>query len=199
MKNNNESIKNSKRKTSPKPSPKNSKTKEKSPLITKLIPKSTSEKVLTISFILLLIIVIILGIKALTLKQNQTKKEKVDLTLPILEKTVNNEFSIDLSSLEQDEIKEYKFMITNYKDDKVLSTDINYQIEVKNNSNSVAIKLYKNKDNQNLLSKDSTTSIIKDNKLSKDKKTEDIYYLIIRRKGEILAKENITIKITSIN
>ncbi|MDD5888325.1 MAG: hypothetical protein PUC82_02420 [bacterium] len=199
MKKNNESIKNNKRKASTKPSSKNSKIKEKSSLITKLIPKTTSEKVLTISFILLLIIVIILGIKTLTLKQNQTKKEKVDLTLPILEKTVNNEFSIDLSSLEQDEIKEYKFMITNYKDDKVLSTDINYQIEVKNNSNSVAIKLYKNKDNQNLLSKDSTTSIIKDNKLSKDKKTEDIYYLIIRRKGEILAKENITIKITSIN
>ena len=68
-----------------------------------------------------------------------------------------------------------------------------------NNSESVSIKLYKEKDDKNLLTENKDKNIIKNNKLSKDKKDTDTYYLIMRAKEEPKKEDNISIKITGIN
>lgn len=173
------------------------KTKKKK--IDKYIPKTTSEIVLTTLFIALLIAVIVLGIKAFNLKKGQDTKKSVDLIIPVLETKTNNTFSVDLSEMKTQEIKEYKFMVTNYKDKIIASQDINYKIELLNPSESIVVKLYKNNSENNLLTSNNTTYNIEDNKLSKDKKNSDIYNLIIRVKEDIKEKDSIKIKITATN
>lgn len=175
------------------------KKKENKRFIDKFIPRETTEVILTVSFLVLLIIVIILGIKAIGLKKEADAKKDVDIVIPVLEKTTNNTFSVDLSEMTEDEIMEYKFMITNYKGNVIAEEDIEYEIELTNNSDAVSVKLYKGKNDENLLTSTSNTYNIKSNVLSKEKKNSDTYYLIIRVKDEVEADDNISIKITGIN
>lgn len=198
----NKPIKSKSKKTSSKPkvTTNTSKTKNTKNRLNQFIPKTASEILLTAVFIILLIGVIVLGIKAVNLKKEQNSKNDVDLVIPVLETKTNHTFSVDLSEMKNQDIKEYKFMITNYKDNELAQKDINYKVELTNNNENVSIKLYKNKAENNLL-EDSNASIhnIENNKLVKDKKSADTYYLIIRMKDEIKEKENIKIKITVIN
>lgn len=177
----------------------NSSSKNKKVTINKYIPKTISEIVLTVLFIVLLVVVIILGVKAFNLKKEQNTKKDVDLTVPILETKTNNTFSVDLSKMKNQEIKEYKFMITNYKDKQIANKDINYKIELTSHADAISIKLYKNREEDNLLTDTTSTHSIENNKLPKDKKTSDTYYLIIRAKDEIKEKDNIEIKISTTN
>lgn len=180
-------------------------TKEKSTQKTKInstlnkfIPKTTSELILTLIFIILLIVIILLSIKAVNLKKEQENRQDA-LVIPILKRGTSDNFAVDLSSMKVDEIKEYKFIITNYQDKMLAKEDINYQIELTNNSSAIALKLYKNEEDTNLLPSNSSTFLIQGNTLSKDKKMQDTYYLIIRIKEPVEKKDNITVKITSIN
>ena len=175
------------------------KKKKKSKLINKFIPKTQTEQILSITFILLLILVIVLSIIALNLKYEHNSKKDMNLVIPMLEKGANNTFLVDLSKMKKDEIKEYKFMITNYKDKQIAKEELEYNIELVNNSESVSIKLYKEKDDKNLLTENKDKNTIKNNKLSKDKKDTDTYYLIMRAKEEPKKEDNISIKITGIN
>lgn len=172
---------------------------KKNNLIKKFIPKTTTEQILLITFIALLIIVIVLSIITINLKQEHNSKKDMNLVIPLLENEANNTFLVDLSKMKKDEIKEYKFMITNYKDKKVAKEEVEYNIELVNNSKAVSIKLYKEKDDKNLLTENQNKNIIKDNKLNKNKKDTDTYYLIMRAKEEPKKDDNISIKITGIN
>lgn len=166
--------------------------------LNKFLPKTTSELILTLIFIILLIVIIILSVKAVNLKKEQENRQDA-LVIPILKRGTSDNFSVDLSSMKVDEIKEYKFIITNYQDKILAKEDINYQIELTNNSSAISLKLYKNEEDTNLLTSNSSNSLIQDNTLSKNKKTQDTYYLIIRVKEPVKNKDNITVKITSIN
>ncbi len=175
------------------------KAKSKNKIINKLIPKTTSEIILSVTLIVFLIIVVFLVIKAISLKQEMANKKEADFIIPIVDKSTSNDFKVDLSNLEVDDIKEYKFMVTNYNDEKTAKEDINYQIELSKNCDAVAVKLYKGKEDKNLLTDNQKTFTIKDNSLSKEKKSKDMYYLIVRVKDEVQKKDNILIKISSIN
>lgn len=166
--------------------------------IKKILPKTKTEIILSIIFLILLVSVILLTVKAITLKNNQSKDKDI-LTIPIIEKNVNESFSIDLSSMQANEIKEYKFNIRNYQKDSLSKTDVKYSLEIINNNDNVLLKLYKNDNDKNLLTTESKDNLIEDNILSKDKKMQDSYYLIIRAKDVTDKLENIAIKITSIN
>lgn len=171
---------------------------KKKKLIDNLIPKTTGEKILLFFFISLLAIVIILIFKVVALKQ-ETTKEDTNLTIPLLSNKINNTFSVDLEELSKDEITEYKFKITNYKEDTISKEDIEYKLNLTKNSDAVSIKLYKNGSDENLLTEDTDNFVIDDNTLEKNEKNEDTYYLIIRVKEEVEKKDNIEIKITGIN
>lgn len=171
---------------------------KKKKLIDILIPKTTGEKILLFFFMSLLAIVIVLVFKVITIKQ-ETAKEDINLTIPLISSKINNTFSVDLEELSKDEITEYKFKITNYKEDKISKEDIEYKINLTKNSDAVSIKLYKNGSDKNLLTEDTNKFVIADNTLEKNAKNEDTYYLIIRVKEEVEKKDNIEIKITGIN
>lgn len=172
-----------------------SKTRKERSSINNLVPKTRLELILTIVFVVLLIGVIILGIKAISLKKEAKDETKENLVMTILDKDTNNEFFVDLSDLKDNGIKEYKFTIANYKDKNILNDELKYRIDLTNNS-TTTIKLYKNKTDNNLLTGDSKTYSISDNKLEKNKKMSDTYYLIIRANGNIKENENISIKIS---
>lgn len=172
-----------------------SKTRKERSSINNLVPKTRLELILTIVFVVLLIGVIILGIKAISLKKETKDETKENLVMTILDKDTNNEFFVDLSDLKDNGIKEYKFTIANYKDKNILNDELKYRIDLINNS-TTTIKLYKNKTDNNLLTGDSKTYSISDNKLEKNKKMSDTYYLIIRANGNINENENISIKIS---
>lgn len=172
-----------------------SKTRKERSSINNLVPKTRLELILTIVFVVLLIGVIILGIKAISLKKEAKDETKENLVMTILDKDTNNEFFVDLSDLKDNGIKEYKFTIANYKDKNILNDELKYRIDLINNS-TTTIKLYKNKTDNNLLTGDSKTYSISDNKLEKNKKMSDTYYLIIRANGNIKENENISIKIS---
>ncbi len=166
--------------------------------IQKILPKAKTEIILSIIFLILLVSVILLTVKAVTLKNNQSKDKDI-LTIPLIENNVNESFSIDLSSMQANEIKEYKFNIRNYQKDTLPKIDIKYSLEIINNNDNVLLKLYKNDNAENLLTTKSKDNLIKGNILSKDKEIQDNYYLIIRAKDVAAKLENITVKITSIN
>lgn len=178
---------------------KEKKIKKNKKLLEKFIPKTEIEMILTVTFIVLLIIVIILSIKAFNLKKEFDAKNDMDLVIPVLEAETNNAFSVDLSEMKKDEIKEYKFMITNYKDKVIAEEELEYNIELTNNSDSVSIKLYREEEDKNLLTEEGNTYSIENNKLIKDKKDTDTYYLIIRAKEATEKEDNISIKIAGIN
>ena len=85
---------------------------------TKILPKTTSEKVLTIIFILLVILVIILTFVAIN-KKKEYKEKRADIVIPITEVGTNNVLNVDISNLKENELKDYKFKITNYRDKKI--------------------------------------------------------------------------------
>ena len=95
--------------------------------IQKILPKGKTEIILSIIFLILLVSVILLTVKAVTLKNNQSKDKDI-LTIPLIENNVNESFSIDLSSMQANEIKEYKFNIRNYqKDWRQIRKDNNFK------------------------------------------------------------------------
>lgn len=163
---------------------------------TKVIPEKTgNEKILLISFIALLILVIILAFVAVNKKKEYDKKQSADIIMPIIEKSVNNTFNVDISNLKEKGLKSYSFKITNYKDKKINSKQIEYKISINTLENDVELKLYKNKDDKNLLAGLEEYEITA--KLPKDKKQEDVYTLIIKANKEIDKNKTIEVKVAS--
>lgn len=157
--------------------------------------KTGNEKILLISFIALLILVIILAFVAVNKKKEYDKKQSADIIMPIIEKGVNNTFNVDISNLKEKGLKSYSFKITNYKDKKVNSKQIEYKLSINTLENDVELKLYKNKDDKNLLANSNKYEITA--KLPKDKKQEDVYTLIIKANKAIDKNKIIEIKVAS--
>lgn len=163
---------------------------------TKVIQEKTgNEKILLVSFVVLLILVIILAFVAVNKKKEYDKKQSADIIMPIIEKGVNNTFSVDISNLKEKGLRSYSFKITNYKDKKINTKQIEYKLSINTLENDVELKLYKNKDDKNLLANSNKYEIT--TKLPKDKKQEDVYTLIIKANKEIEKNQTIEVKVLS--
>ncbi len=163
---------------------------------TKAKPKKTeAEKILLISFIALLIIVIILAFVAVNKKKEYDKKQSADIVIPIIEKGVNSTFNVDISNLKEDALKSYSFRITNYKEKKINSKKIDYKISINTLENDVELKLYKNKNDKNLLANLEEYEITAN--LPKEKKQETVYTIIIKANKKIEKNKSIEIKLAS--
>lgn len=164
---------------------------------TKILPKTTSEKVLTIIFILLVILVIILTFVAIN-KKKEYKEKQADIVIPITEVGTNNVLNVDISNLKENDLKDYKFKITNYRDKKINNSVTSYSIIIDNNKNDVVLKLYKTGSENDLL-KDKDDYKLTNLTLKQKKKQMDNYTLIIKAIKSIKTDKNITIKIISEN
>lgn len=154
--------------------------------------KITTERVLLVIFILLLILVIFLAIKVV-LKKKEVEKNTADLVVPILKVSSEEELSLNLSALVEDE--EYILKIVNYKDEKVNEEEIPYTITIENNSDS-EIEVTKDYSDHNFMI-DQEAVIIEDQKL-RGKVKQDVYYHIkITKEKNVKNSDEIGIKIAS--
>lgn len=151
------------------------------------------DKILIYTFIGLIALVLVLGIVVLNVDKIY-KNKKTDITIPILEEKSENQWSVDISNMEKDEEKNYFFSVSNYKDDKILKEGIPYNIEI-TAEDSVNISVYKNNSTKNLVTYDDM--IIENNIFEKDRKTEDLYKVVIKAKTKPQKGEKLTIKINS--
>lgn len=165
--------------------------------IRKIIPKTTSEIILTLAFVLLLISVITLLCVAVSKKNEFKQKQSADIVIPIIEKETNNTLNVDISELKGNSLKDYSFHITNYKGNNINKEKMSYSILLSTNDNDVTLKLYKNGTEDNLL-KNQSSYELKDLKLINNKKQDDVYTLIIKANKNIEKKQSVSIQIISV-
>lgn len=151
------------------------------------------DKALIATFIGLIVLVIVLGIVALNMK-SITEKEKANIVIPILEEHSENVISIELNDMAKDDVKEYIFVVSNFKDKEVLEKTIEYDVDVTPTENT-SVRIYKNSSSDNLLTEDDL--LIENNKFKAKKKTEDTYKVVIVAKETPKENEKITLKIKS--
>lgn len=163
----------------------------------KIIPKTTSEIILTLVFILLLISVITLLCVAVSKKNEFKQKQSADIVIPIIEKETNNTLNVDISELKENSLKDYSFHITNYKGNNINKEKMSYSILLSTNDNDVTLKLYKNGTEDNLL-KNQSSYELKNLKLINNKKQDDVYTLIIKANKNIEKKQSVSIQIISV-
>lgn len=163
----------------------------------KIIPKTTSEIILTLVFVLLLISVITLLCVAISKKNEFKQKQSADIVIPIIEKETNNTLNVDISELKGNSLKDYSFHITNYKGNNINKEKMSYSILLSTNDNDVTLKLYKNGTEDNLL-KNQSSYELKDLKLVNNKKQDDVYTLIIKANKNIEKKQSVSIQIISV-
>lgn len=163
----------------------------------KIIPKTTSETILTLVFVLLLISVITLLCVAVSKKNEFKQKQSADIVIPIIEKETNNTLNVDISELKGNSLKDYSFHITNYKGNNINKEKMSYSILLSTNDNDVTLKLYKNGTEDNLL-KNQSSYELKDLKLINNKKQDDVYTLIIKANKNIEKKQSVSIQIISV-
>ncbi len=149
------------------------------------------EKALAVTLIILAIIVVILLVIALVQKSSNKTKEQSHITIPVLEENVESRISINLSELS--ESNEYVFIVSNYKDKDINKKVIDYDIEITNNDN-VRVEIYKNDIKNTVIDNDYE---VEGNKLTKNKKQEDVYKLVITDTKNIKENSELIVEIDS--
>ena len=149
------------------------------------------EKALAVTLVVLAILVVILLVIALVQKNRSKDLEKSSITIPVLEENVESRIAINLNELP--ETKEYVFVVSNYKDKEINKKSLEYDVEITNNDN-VRIEIYKNGKKKNALDDDYE---VEDNKLTKNKKQEDVYKLVIKDTKNIKKDSQLVIEIDS--
>ena len=156
--------------------------------------KKEDNRVLFIVFILLLVLVIILGILCYKKNEDVNKKKDstADIVIPILKTDSEEEFSINAANLAK--VKRYIFKITNYQKDNINQEEIDYKIEITNNTNSIIS--VKRQDTKDLMT-DQKNTIIDGLRLGKDEEENVYYYVEMKSHKKLKTNDLISIKIVS--
>jgi len=148
--------------------------------------------ILSIIFLILLIAVIVLFV--VMFNKSKTTVEKYDITLPLVKKGEDMNFSIDLSLLDPNESMEYYFKITNTLNNKTNKNSIKYKLTF-NLTQDLDLELYRNSGSENILNSETLETqefVLKANELQEDK-----YKLVIKAKGTINSTDMVTVNIES--
>ena len=125
--------------------------------------------------IALIITVCVLFGMVLKKKKEVSSKPVANIVIPVIKKDNKMTFSLDLYSMKENE--EYIFKITNYRGNKVIDSDIDYIIHLKNDTDA-KIEVYRIGNDKVDLMKDNPDKEIKDLKVYKDEK-EEIYFKVV--------------------
>ena len=186
-----------KKNTKAKSKNKNTKTKSKKKTTKKNKKKTlkqvifNKENCLIYTFILLIIVVIVLGV--LVYEASNKKTDKANLSIPVYQKGLSEEFDINLKKLSHK--KYYSVKIRNYRDEKINTEEMPYEIIIVNNTKS-KIKITKDDADQNLMVDQKSTKI-EGVKLKANIEDEDIYYFSVIDKKKITKDDKIYIEIKS--
>lgn len=132
--------------------------------------KTISDYVLLTIFILLLLLVVYLLFQLKDAKW-EYKHSNVDFTMPIIEKKLNT-IEINIGNKKKDDQINYKFNITNYREDKVNKVDYEYKFYVTSDT----------KADYQLMKKDTEKNLLDENNISE-------YYKIKGKKKQIITYE----------
>ena len=155
----------------------------------------TTERVLLGIFIILAIFVCILGCLVISKRNKDRVIDKTNIVIPILELNTKDTIEIDAYGLTKERF--YIIKVTNYYGKKLLEEDLEYTIDVENDTKAT-IKLTKNDDETNLI-KNNKKTFITGQELLKNKKQEDYYYLSIVHDGGVTKKDVIKITLNASN
>lgn len=175
--------------------PKKNVTKSKKKTTTKKTEKKffiNGDNYLYYIFFALLIFVIFLGIRIHFVKKTKSIYGG-DLIIPVMEKSTNDELTINLKELSNR--KEYVINITNFKNKKINKEEIDYKIIVTNPTSS-KIKITKNYSEENLIT-DQKETTIDNQKLRAKTKHSNKYHISVTDAKKIKKNDKITIKIYS--
>ena len=149
----------------------------------------TTEKFLLGIFVLLAVFVCILGCFVIKEMNSNRVIDKTNVVLPIVEENTNNTLEIDAYGLTKERF--YVIKVTNYHDKDINKDDFEYSIDIENDTKAT-IKVTKNEDESNLI-KNNKKTVITGQKLGKDKKQEDYYYVSIVHDGGVVKDDLIKI------
>lgn len=149
----------------------------------------TNEKLLLAVFILLAIVVCILGCFVIKERNNSRVIDKTNVVLSMVEENTKNTLQIDAFGLTKE--RYYVIKVTNYRGKDINEEEFEYSIDIENETKAT-IKITKNEDETNLI-KDNKKTFISGQKLGKDKKQEDYYYVSIVHDGGVVKDDFIKI------
>lgn len=150
---------------------------------------TSNEKFLLGVFILLAIFVCILGCFVIKEKNKNRVIDKTNVVLAMVEENTTNTLEIDAYGLTKERF--YVVKVTNYRDKLINDKELEYSIDVVNDTKAT-IKITKNDDDTNLI-KNNNKTVINEQKLGKDKKQEDYYYVSIVHDGGVVQNDKIKI------
>ena len=150
---------------------------------------------LRILFVCLIVLVIGLGILIYQKEKKEEKEVHSHITVPVYQLESEFEFGIDVALLAKEKNKEYIIKVTNYKDDKVNTEEISYQVLVENPTDCV-VSVKKNDDKENLM-KEQKSSLIEGGVLSASEKEDVYYHVFIDSMGKLKSDDLLHVKIIS--
>lgn len=152
-----------------------------------------SEKFLLIVFCVMLVVVLILGVLAIIKYEKEKNEIIANMVIPIKKDSNNFHFSISAKALE--EKKKYYFKVTNYQEDSITDSSLNYHVSIENPSKSV-ISLVKEGSLKELMLNQEHTDVY-GNHFSKEKKEEDLFCVEMVSYDEL--EENDYIRVEIVN
>ena len=158
-----------------------------------LIPKDSTDLLLVIAFIALLVLTTVLGFKVKAAKEDLKEHVRANIVVPVLGANTKNTISVDVANMKKGEEKEYIFKISNAKEENVNPEEVKYHLQFVYDK-SISLEVTKNDSKENILGED---NLIKDNNLQKEEKQEDIYKVKIKATKNTKKKQLVTINIIS--
>lgn len=156
-------------------------------------PQDSTDLLLVIVFIALLGLTIFLGVKAKNAKEDLKEHVRANIVIPVLGSGTKSDISVDVANMKKGEEKEYIFKVSNTKEENTNPEEVIYAVQF-GYDKSIYLEVTKNEDESNVLDKDNW---IKDNKLQKDEKQEDIYKVKIKALKNTKKKQLINITVVS--
>lgn len=156
-------------------------------------PQDSTDLLLVIAFVSLLVLTIILGVKVKNTKEDLKEHVRANIVIPVLGAGTRSDISVDVANMKKGEEKEYIFKVSNSKEDNINPEEVIYNV-VFGYEKNISIEVTKNDSEENVLDKDKK---IKDNKLQKDEKQEDVYKVKIKALKNTKKKQLIDITVVS--
>lgn len=141
--------------------------------------KTVSDYVLLSLFLLLLIFVIYLLFRLNAAKKEYNLTKGADFTIPVIEEKLNT-ISVDIGNKKKDEIVDYKFNITNYRDSDINKDKYKYRFYVNSEAKAEYTMTLKG-DNKNILDMNNVSEY---RTLISKKKDVKTYHLKIKLKED---------------
>jgi len=139
----------------------------------------------------LLIVVLALGIYAVTMHNKNNKNSKVDMAMPIIEETTNTLY-LDLGNSKKGDTKTYLLKIKNHFKDKINKEEYTYKISFTSDVD-IKISLHEKGNNKGLLNKKTIST--EELPLKKNKVDEHIYEIKIELKEDVDTNSRVYLKI----